>query len=186
MLPAKARLTDREHFTSVVRRGRRSGRTLVVVHVLLPDAVAATVGSCASGAAEAGDVRDSQVGFVVSKAVGGSVVRHRVARRLRHLMRDRLVDAPEGSRIVVRALPASAKADSASLGADLDRALRGALSGKGAGRSSDKGSGRRAPGSYSKASSVGAAVGASGGAGASEQQPPHVTTPDPPAASSRP
>jgi ribonuclease P protein component len=64
------------------------------------------------------------VGFVVSKAVGGSVVRHRVARRLRHLLRDRLDQFPAGTRLVVRALPRSATASSARLAADLDRALR--------------------------------------------------------------
>jgi ribonuclease P protein component len=132
VLPAQSRLTDRDDFTTVVRRGRRSGRTLIVMHVLLPDAT--DDGPAVEGSAvDAAVVGSSQVGFVVSKAVGGSVVRHRVARRLRHLMRDRLVDAPEGSRIVVRALPASANADSTSLGADLDRALRGALSAKSAG-----------------------------------------------------
>jgi ribonuclease P protein component len=132
VLSAKSRLTDRDDFSTVVRHGRRSGRTLVVMHVLLPDA---TDGGSTVDAAVVGR---SQVGFVVSKAVGGSVVRHRVARRLRHLMRERLVDAPEGSRIVVRALPASANADSTTLGADLDRALRGALSGKGSGRGGSK------------------------------------------------
>lgn len=62
-------------------------------------------------------------GLVVSKAVGGSVVRHRVSRRLRHLLATRLLDLPEGSRLVVRAAPAAATASSAALGADLDRAL---------------------------------------------------------------
>lgn len=139
VLPANARLTDRDEFTTVVRRGRRSGRTLVVMHVLpqdaLPMATADADGTGAPGSAgDAAAVGGPRVGFIVSKAVGGSVVRHRVARRLRHLMRDRLVDAPAGSRIVVRALPASAQADSTSLGADLDRALRGVLSAKGSGR----------------------------------------------------
>ncbi len=65
-----------------------------------------------------------RVGFVVSKAVGNSVVRHRVSRRLRHLVRDRLDRLPPGSALVVRALPASADATSAQLGGDLDSALR--------------------------------------------------------------
>lgn len=64
------------------------------------------------------------MGFVVSKAVGVAVVRHRVARRLRHLMRDRLPNLPEGTLVVVRALPAAAHAASDELGADLDGALR--------------------------------------------------------------
>jgi ribonuclease P protein component len=64
------------------------------------------------------------VGFVVSKAVGNSVVRHRVSRRLRHLMRDRLGTLPPGCALVIRALPAAAAASSADLGIDLDAALR--------------------------------------------------------------
>jgi ribonuclease P protein component len=64
---------------------------------------------------------------VVSKAVGGSVVRHRVTRRLRHVLRDRLDRLPPGTRLVVRALPASATADSASLAAEVDRVLRAVL-----------------------------------------------------------
>jgi ribonuclease P protein component len=68
-----------------------------------------------------------RVGFVVSRAVGGSVVRHAVARRLRHLMRDRLTLLPVGSHVVVRALPAAASASSTELGRDLDAALDRAL-----------------------------------------------------------
>lgn len=60
----------------------------------------------------------------MSKAVGNAVVRHRVARRLRHLMRDRLAALPEGTDLVVRALPPSADATSRDLGADLDATLR--------------------------------------------------------------
>jgi ribonuclease P protein component len=69
---------------------------------------------------------------VVSKAVGNSVVRHRVARRLRHLVSARLGTLPAGSALVVRALPPSAGASSAELGADLDAALRrlGLVSGR--------------------------------------------------------
>jgi ribonuclease P protein component len=68
--------------------------------------------------------RPTRVGFVVSKAVGNSVIRHRVSRRLRHLMRDRLGTLPTGCTLVVRALPAAAAASSADLGVDLDAALR--------------------------------------------------------------
>jgi ribonuclease P protein component len=64
------------------------------------------------------------VGFVVSKAVGNSVVRHRVSRRLRHQMAERLGQLPVGAAVVVRALPPAATASSAELGKDLDAALR--------------------------------------------------------------
>ena len=68
-----------------------------------------------------------RAGFVVGKAVGNSVVRHRVARRLRHLVRDRLSGLPEDSLLVVRALPPAASATSAELGEDLDAGLRSTL-----------------------------------------------------------
>jgi ribonuclease P protein component len=67
-----------------------------------------------------------RAGFVVSKAVGGSVVRHRVTRRLRHLVQPHLADLPIGTRLVVRALPPAATASSAELAEDLDAGLRAA------------------------------------------------------------
>jgi ribonuclease P protein component len=66
----------------------------------------------------------ARVGFVVSKAVGNSVVRHRVSRRLRHLVADRIGTLPAHCTLVIRALPASAGASSSELGVDLDGALR--------------------------------------------------------------
>ena len=68
-----------------------------------------------------------RVGFVVSRAVGNSVIRHRVQRRLRHLCRARLVDLPAGSALVVRALAPAAEATYQELGADLDRCLERVL-----------------------------------------------------------
>lgn len=68
----------------------------------------------------------ARAGFVVSKAVGNAVVRNKVRRRLRHLVRPLLGDLPDGSLLVVRALPASASASYAELGADLEAALAAA------------------------------------------------------------
>ena len=67
-----------------------------------------------------------QVGFTVSKAVGNAITRNRVKRRLRHLTREHLLalDGMSGrAALVVRALPASADATYADLGADLTRSL---------------------------------------------------------------
>jgi ribonuclease P protein component len=64
------------------------------------------------------------VGFVVSKAVGNSVVRHRVTRRLRALMAQRVADLPDGADVVVRAQPAAATVRFEELAAELDRGLR--------------------------------------------------------------
>ncbi len=108
MLPAAARLRRSEEFREVMRRGSRAGRRRLVVHALR-----------ASDPSEPG----ARAGFVVSKAVGNSVVRHRVARRLRHLVAVRLGTVPGGSTLVIRALPPAASASSAELGADLDAAL---------------------------------------------------------------
>ncbi len=94
-------------FTAVVRQGARSRGRSLVVHQGPADPTGAP----------------PTVGFVVSKAVGSSVVRHRVTRRLRAQLATRLDRLPAGSGTVVRALPAAAQADSAALGRDLDRAL---------------------------------------------------------------
>jgi ribonuclease P protein component len=109
VLPAPARLRSRDDFTRVVKTGHRTGRSTLVAHL----SVNAEEG--ASG---------RRAGFVVSKAVGNSVVRHRVQRQLRHLVRDRLAVLPAGSDLVVRALPASKDCSSARIGDDLDSALR--------------------------------------------------------------
>jgi ribonuclease P protein component len=113
VLPAAARLRHRDEFSLVVRRGRRAGRGTLVAHYLPP----------AGAVADSAAAPPARAGFVVSRAVGGSVVRHRVVRRLRHLVADRLAGLPAGSRLVIRALPPAGAADSATLGRDLDAAL---------------------------------------------------------------
>lgn len=65
----------------------------------------------------------ARVGLVVGRAVGGSVVRHRVSRRLRAQLAQRLDRLPDGSGTVVRALPETAAASSTELGRALDKAL---------------------------------------------------------------
>lgn len=101
-----------DDFRRAVRRGRRlSGRTLVV-HALADP--------CHEPAGDA----PARVGIVVSKAVGNSVVRHQVQRRLRHAVRGHL--APLSScLVVIRALPPAATAGFGDLQHDLDRCLSG-------------------------------------------------------------
>jgi ribonuclease P protein component len=57
---------------------------------------------------------------VVSRAVGGAVVRNKVRRRLRELVRSRLNSLPAGSLLVVRANPRAATARQSELAAELD------------------------------------------------------------------
>lgn len=120
MLPPTARLRRSEDFRKVMRKGARAGRRSLVVHAIKPEGLP-TTGSSQAPSPESAPVR---AGFVVSKAVGNSVVRHRVTRRLRHLVAARLGTLPPGATLVVRALPPAATASSAELGADLDGALK--------------------------------------------------------------
>lgn len=117
MLSAPHRMRRSTEFRRTIRRGQRSGRAHVVVHV-------AAVGYTAS---QAGAEHPARVGFVVGRAVGSAVVRNTVQRRLRHLMRARLADLPPGASVVVRATPAAGGASSATLARDLDQALARAL-----------------------------------------------------------
>jgi ribonuclease P protein component len=93
-------------FAGVLRSEIRARRGALVVHAR-PAVTGAT----------------AHVGLIVGRRVGNSVVRHRVARRLRAQLAARVGDLPGGAGVVVRALPDAAAATSASLGADLDRAL---------------------------------------------------------------
>jgi ribonuclease P protein component len=65
----------------------------------------------------------ARFGFVVSKAVGGAVVRNRVKRRLRHACHGLVTDLPAGSVTVVRALPSAATAGFDQLAADLSSGI---------------------------------------------------------------
>ncbi|WP_165984646.1 ribonuclease P protein component [Streptomyces sp. YIM 98790] len=124
MLPSENRLRRREDFAATVRRGRRAGRRNLVVHLISGHSSRGTDPHAAEERTP-----PPRAGFVVSKAVGNAVVRHRVQRRLRHLIRDRLHRLPAGSLVVVRALPGSGTADYAHLGRDLDAALERLLGG---------------------------------------------------------
>jgi ribonuclease P protein component len=119
VLPSEYRMRHRHDYRVTVRTGTRgAGRTLVV-HL-------------APGVGEG----PARVGLVVSRSLGGAVVRNAVRRRLRPLLRQRLVQFPTGSRVVVRALPEAAAASSARLADDLDAALDAAWRRAGRGASS--------------------------------------------------
>ena len=65
----------------------------------------------------------ARAGFVVGKAVGNSVVRHRVTRRLRAVVGAELHRLPASADLVVRARPEAAEATSAVLHRDLATGL---------------------------------------------------------------
>ncbi len=116
MLPPAVRLTSSESFRRCVRAGRRAGSRTLVVH--LDDSSDDNAGR---------DPHEAQVGFVVSRSVGGAVLRNLIRRRLRHLMRERLPELPDASVVVVRANPASSVATYDELRRDLGRCLQRVL-----------------------------------------------------------
>lgn len=65
----------------------------------------------------------SRFGFIVTKAVGGAVVRNSVRRRLRAASYELLSSVGGGSDVVVRALPASAEAPWATLHSEIAQGL---------------------------------------------------------------
>ncbi|GAA1849982.1 ribonuclease P protein component [Asanoa iriomotensis] len=128
MLAPAQRLRRRDEFTTALRGGRRAGRGAVVVHLTLPSPFPHDLDQPASATGAANATPPARAGFVVSKAVGGAVVRNQVKRRLRHLTRERLAALPEGATLVVRALPAAADSSYQRLGLDLDKAISAARS----------------------------------------------------------
>ncbi|MFC8043768.1 ribonuclease P protein component [Nocardia sp. NPDC057353] len=131
MLPEPYRLHHRADFSRTVRRGQRIGRRDLVVHAFTHEYDQGSGTSAAPGSeltqvppAEP-EVRigGPRFGLIVSKAVGNAVIRHRVARRLRHLCAQVRPELPADIDIVIRALPGSAAAGTD----DLLRQLRAAL-----------------------------------------------------------
>jgi ribonuclease P protein component len=104
LLPAAARMRRREDFSAAVRGGSRTGRPLLTGHLLV----------------RPGSQEPARAGFVVSRAVGGAVVRNTVRRRLRAFMRGYVDSLPQGSLLVVRANPRAATASQSDLAAELD------------------------------------------------------------------
>jgi len=90
-----------------MRAGSRAASRTVVVHARTSPTAA-----------------PARAGFVVGRSVGGSVVRHRVTRQLRHLMAVQLEDLPAGTEVVVRALPPAAESSGADLARDVSSGLR--------------------------------------------------------------
>lgn len=106
MLARPNRLSRGVDYRQVVRRGRRCGGPRLITSVL-PGV----------------DERVPRFGFIISKQVGTAVVRNTVRRRLKAVCAEFADSVPEGTDVVIRALPASAAADFAELRADVARCL---------------------------------------------------------------
>ena len=90
MLPKQNRLTSTKDFQNVTKTGVRVYSDIAVIYAL----------------ANPTSQKNSEVGLIVSKVVGNSVVRHKVSRHIRIVVKEILEKIPGNIQIVIRALPA--------------------------------------------------------------------------------
>ena len=91
----------------------------MVLHYLSDRPVQAAGGPGPDRASRQAPPTGARAGFVVGKAVGNSVVRHRVTRQLRAAVRQELHRLPPTADLVVRARPEAAAAGFTALRRDL-------------------------------------------------------------------
>jgi ribonuclease P protein component len=90
MLPKQNRLTSTKDFQNITKTGVRVYSDVAVIYTL----------------ANPTSQKNSQVGLIVSKVVGNSVVRHKISRQIRNIVKDQLQNIPGNIQMVIRALPA--------------------------------------------------------------------------------
>ena len=88
MLPALNRLRSSKDFARVTKTGYRATTSSLVLYLRIDGSLQTA----------------PQIGLIVSKAVGGSVVRHRIARQIRHAAAEYILEIPEHSQLVVRVI----------------------------------------------------------------------------------
>jgi ribonuclease P protein component len=95
VLPKKARLTTSEDFAKATKSGLRlSSEHLVGYLFISPTTNEIAVAKC---------------GLIINKSVGGSVMRHRIARQIRHDVAPMMETLPANSLLVIRVLKSSPK-----------------------------------------------------------------------------
>ncbi len=90
MLPKKARLTTSEDFAKATKSGLRLTSINLVGYLYISPAAANEL--------------PAKCGLIINKSVGGSVMRHRIARQLRHDLAPIVDTFPTNSLFVVRVL----------------------------------------------------------------------------------
>ena len=95
MLPKKNRLTSTKDFQKITKTGVRVYSDVAVIYAL----------------ANPTSQKNSEIGLIVSKVVGNSVVRHKVSRQIRNVVKEILETIPGNIQIVIRALPAITEKD---------------------------------------------------------------------------
>lgn len=105
MLPSEVRLRKSLEIAQTLKAGKRYPAKFLVFHIA------------------PGLTSRTRFAFAVGKNVGNSVVRHKVIRRLRHLVMDNYTKFPTSSDVVVRALPGIDTASHAELQSSFEAAL---------------------------------------------------------------
>ena len=89
VLPVDARLTSSSDFARATKSGTRVTTQHFIGYLYLSPVTNDASAKC---------------GLIISKSVGGSVKRHRVARKVRHAVAPTISSLPTGSLLVIRAL----------------------------------------------------------------------------------
>ena len=92
MLPADARLTSSSDFARATKSGIRVTSEHFVGYLYISPVTNESSPKC---------------GLIINKTVGGSVKRHRLARKVRHAVAPLIATLPTGSLLVIRALKQS-------------------------------------------------------------------------------
>ncbi|MDP1852219.1 MAG: ribonuclease P protein component [Candidatus Planktophila sp.] len=95
MLAKTARLTESGDFARATKTGLRCSTANFVGYLYI----------------NATSTEPARAGLIISKSVGGSVVRHRLARKIRHCLHDQYAQLPAGSLLVIKGLNKSATAN---------------------------------------------------------------------------
>ena len=105
MLPKNARLTASADFARATKSGTRVTTDNFVGYLYLSPVTNQDAPKC---------------GLIINKSVGGSVVRHTLARKLRHAVAPQISKLPTGSLLVIRAL---AKNNFDSVGVEVEKLI---------------------------------------------------------------
>ena len=100
MLPNSASIKSSSDFARVTKSGRRTTTDSLIAYLLLNQS---------NSGSDLNHKKDDnpKLGLIISKSVGNSVVRHRIARQIRHASFNYLSLLPTGSLLVIRAMKSS-------------------------------------------------------------------------------
>lgn len=108
MLPNSARIKSSSDFARVTKSGRRTTTDSLIAYLLLNQSNSGSSPSSNSKSNSNSKKDDNpKLGLIISKSVGNSVVRHRIARQIRHASFNYLSLLPTDSLLVIRAMKRS-------------------------------------------------------------------------------